>query len=129
MKDNRKDIRALRIHQNAFDFSNLIWSICMKWDYFAKNSIGIQLVRAVDSISANITEGYGRYFYKENLRFCYYARGSFEETADWLRKSLNRNLISDKNIDNVEEFVDKFPKSLNAYINYIRGCINENWIG
>ena len=124
--DKRKNIDDLRIYQEALQFSNLIWSICIKWDYFPKKTIGEQLVRSADSISANIAEGYGRFHYKENLKFCYYARGSFEETKDWINKSQVRKLLPDDKIEQINAFVDKFPKSLNAYIKYIKRSMEND---
>lgn len=49
-------------YKTAFNLSNFVWEIVTKWDYFAKDTIGKQFVKAVDSISANIAEGFGRYF-------------------------------------------------------------------
>jgi hypothetical protein len=43
-------VEDLEIYQMAEDLSDRIWGICIKWDYFAKDTIGKQLVRAVDSI-------------------------------------------------------------------------------
>ncbi len=60
-------VEDLEIYQMAEDLSDRIWEICIKWDYFAKDTIGKQLVRAADSISANIAEGHGRYHFKLNL--------------------------------------------------------------
>jgi four helix bundle protein len=120
-----EDIRDLKVYVEALNFSNLIWEICKDWNNFSKRTVGIQLVRAADSISANIAEGYGRFHYKENLKFCYYARGSFEEVKDWLRKAYPRNLISGKDKDNIENFLTPFVKQLNAYINYIKNCMNS----
>jgi four helix bundle protein len=45
-----------------------------------KWALNQQLRRSSVSISANIAEGYGRYYYQDNVRFCYNARGSLEET-------------------------------------------------
>ncbi len=56
------DISAYKI---AFHLSNYVWDIVIKWDQFAKNTIGRQFVDAVDSISANIAEGFGRYHKKD----------------------------------------------------------------
>jgi len=66
---------------------------CYKWDFFAKDTIGKQFVKLTDSIAANISEGFGRFFYKENRQFGYYARGSLFETTTWLTKAHNRKLI------------------------------------
>jgi four helix bundle protein len=59
-----QDITAYKI---AFDLSNVIWEKVVVWNYFSKDTVGKQLVRAVDSISANIAEGFGRYFKKDNF--------------------------------------------------------------
>ncbi len=43
-----------------------------------------QIRRCTQSIPANIAEGYGRYYYQDNVRFCYNARGSLAETLSHL---------------------------------------------
>lgn len=53
-----RDIDAYRV---AFHLSNYIWEVIIHWDYFEKDTVGKQFIRAVDSISANIAEGFGRY--------------------------------------------------------------------
>ena len=62
----------LHVYQLVMETGEVIWEIVNKWDYFSKDTVGKQLVRAVDSIAANLSEGYGRYSYKENKQFCYY---------------------------------------------------------
>src|SRR5438128_2308749 len=52
------DIESYRL---AFGLSNYVWAIVVTWNYFAKDTVGKQFVRAVDSISANIAEGFGRF--------------------------------------------------------------------
>ena len=121
-----KDIKDLEIYNDALNFSNLIWDICYKWDIFAKKTVGIQLVKSSDSISANIAEGYGRFHFKENLNFYYYSRGSFEEVKDWLRKSYYRNLITETDKIKIEKFISSFPQRLNSYINYIKKSMRSN---
>jgi len=53
---------TLGVYTLAEEFSNDIWFIVDKWTYFQKDTVGKQLVRSADSISANIAEGYGRHF-------------------------------------------------------------------
>lgn len=120
------NIRELDIYNMALDFSNLIWEICITWESFAKNTIGYQLVRSVDSISANIAEGFGRFHYKENLKFCFYARGSLEETQDWLRKAYKRKLLSSDKREKIESFLSIFPQRLNDYIKKIKQYENQD---
>ena len=103
----------------AEELADKVWNICTRWDYFAKGKIGKQLVRAVDSISANLAEGHGRYHFRDRLRFCYYARGSLEETKAWLSKAERRSLMPEEQSP-VKEITEILPKKLNAHIRSIR---------
>src|SRR5246127_2243624 len=89
----------LEVYQLAEAFGDGIWFIVHNWDYFAKDTVGKQMARSADSISANIAEGYGRYHYKENRNFCYFSRGSIIETKGWLKKSKTRKLLSEEQFD------------------------------
>jgi len=78
------DIEAYKI---AFHLSNIVWSIVLKWDAFAKHTVGEQFVEAIDSISANIAEGFGRYNKKDKIKFYRYSYGSVSEGFDWNQKA------------------------------------------
>lgn len=112
-------LEELIIYQMAMKFSEEIWVIVMKWDFFAKDTIGKQMVRAVDSIAANISEGYGRYHYNESKHFCYYARGSLYESKTWLLKAYNRKLISEHDYSQISKELEVIGIKLNNYINSI----------
>jgi len=64
-------LEELQVYQLAMKIGEHIWKIVDKWDYFTKDTVGKQLFRASDSIAANLSEGYGRFHYKENKQFCY----------------------------------------------------------
>jgi len=113
------DIEDLEVYQLAEKLSDVIWNIVLSWERFPKETIGKQLVRAVDSIASNIAEGYGRYHYKENKNFCYFARGSLEETKTWLRKGIRRDLINQSEQKELSDIMERLPKLLNAYIGSI----------
>ena len=76
-----------------------------------------QLVRAADSISANIAEAFGRYHYKDRQKFGYYARGSFEETKSWLRKCYQRELLNENQKEIIIAYVNQMGPKLNSLIN------------
>jgi len=107
------------IYNQADGRSDKVWKIVDSWDFFKKDTIGKQLVRSADSISTNIAEGYGRFFFKENRNFCYYSRGSLLETKNWLGKAFRREIIKEEDYKNLTDDLDKLHKSLNAYIKYI----------
>lgn len=113
-------IEKLEVYFESETFSDEIWDIVIPWDSFRKETIGKQLVRAVDSISANIAEGYGRYYYKESKQFYYYARGSIQETKSWLSKCLRRNLIEKDAANRLIERAGVLLFKLNAYIKFVR---------
>jgi len=121
-------LEDLEVYSLAESFSDEIWAIVIKWDYFVKDTVGKQLVRAADSISANIAEGYGRYHYKENKNFCYFSRGSVIETKSWLKKAKTRELLSEEQYSTAFQTLETIHFKLNAYIKYIgkKGPGNTN---
>lgn len=114
-----KSINNLEIYREAMRIGEAIWDLVADWPFFAKDTVGRQVVRAADSIAANLAEGYGRYHFKENQKFCYYSRGSAQETQTWIEKSVHRNLIPDDAARDLYRDLDTFMKRLNAYIRSI----------
>ncbi len=112
-------LEELKVYQLAMNIGERIWVVVSKWDYFAKDTVGKQLVKSVDSIAANLSEGYGRYHYKENKQFCYYSRGSLYETKTWLKKAHNRSLIADNDFHSLEKDIEAIAYKLNNYIKSI----------
>jgi len=114
-------LEELNVYKLSMEISEKVWDIVIKWDYFVypvkyyedKNSTGMmnilfhgagdtmgkQLIRAIDSVAANLSEGFGRYHYKEVKNFCYYSRGSLYESKTWLTKAFNRKLIQEEDFN------------------------------
>jgi four helix bundle protein len=112
-------LENLEVYQLSLVVGEKIWTIASKWDFFNKDTLGKQIVRSSDSISANIAEGFGRYFYKENRLFCYYSRGSLLETKCWLTKAEHRKLISSEEYVQLINELSSIHKKLNGYIKSI----------
>lgn len=112
-------LEELQTYQLAMDLGERVWVIVDRWNYFAKDTVGKQLVKAADSVAANIGEGYGRFFYKENKQFCYYGRGSLFETKTWLTKAHSRRLITDDEFATFQKDMNVIGIKLNNYINSI----------
>jgi four helix bundle protein len=112
-------LEELKVYTLSMDMAEKIWDIVINWEYFTKDTIGKQLVRAADSIAANLSEGFGRYHFKENTNFSYYSRGSLYETKTWLVKAHNRNLVSDEIFDVFINQIDTIGVKLNNYIKSI----------
>ncbi len=95
----RTNFESLRVYQLAEQLADLIWEIVLEWNAFARDTVGKQLVKAADSVGANIAEGTGRGTYVDNRRFVRIARGSLNETKHWLRRAFKRRLLSAKQIN------------------------------
>ena len=111
-----KTLDDFQVYQLAMELGEEIWQIVIKWDYFCKDTVGRQLVKAADSISSNLSEGLGRYHYRETRNFSYYSRGSLFETKTWLTKSYNRSLITGDQLSTFLKKLDSIGIKINNYI-------------
>ena len=109
------DITAYKL---SFSLSNYVWSVVVKWDYFSRDTVGKQFVEAMDSISANIAEGFGRYSKKDKIWFYRYSFGSLNESLDWNQKSKVRSLLSENEYQHIFSELQKLPKAIHHLINF-----------
>jgi four helix bundle protein len=108
-------LEDLRVLQDAEAIADGVWQQVVAWEPFARDVVGGQLARAVDSIGANIAEAFGRFHYGEKLQFLYYARGSLFETKYWLNRALERRLMA---CEQAQEYVTRLTglaRQLNAF--------------
>jgi four helix bundle protein len=77
---SRTNFENFRVYKLAEELADEIWKIVHRWNTFARDTVGRQIVRCADSIGANIAEGTGRYNFQDNRRFVKTARGSLNET-------------------------------------------------
>lgn len=82
--------------------------------------LGDQILRTARSTTANIAEGYGRFHYLDNAKFCSNARGSCWETVDHLVTASDEDLISKDLLIQGREIAAKAVALLNGYISYLR---------
>ena len=119
-------LEDLDVYNLSIEIADEVWNIVIKWEFLAKDTVGKQLIRSSDSIGANIAEGYGRYFYKENRQFCFYSRGSILETKTWITKAKNRNLITKEQYSNLFSKLEIVHIKLNGYMKFIGRKHNSN---
>lgn len=118
MEKNYLKFDSIDAYNTAFDLSNYIWDIVIRWDNFAKFTVGKQLVESADSISANVAEGFGRYHKKDKIKFYRYSNGSLLESIDWINKSKHRGLISQEEFEIIRKSQEQLPLELNQLIKY-----------
>jgi four helix bundle protein len=111
----RTNFEKLRVDKLAETLADGIWGVVRARDYLAKDTVGKQMIRAADSIGANIAEGTGRGTLQDNRRFIRMARGSLYETQHWLRRAYKRSLLSKQQIASLAPIIGELSPKLNAY--------------
>ena len=116
-----QSLKRLQVWVRAKDFAIKIYKNVLpllpadeRWN------LAQQLRRSSLSISANVAEGYGRFYYQDNVRFCYIARGSLEETLSHLIFAYEVDFISEALYKELENQGDEIDKMLNGYIGYLK---------
>ncbi|MBU2632844.1 four helix bundle protein [Patescibacteria group bacterium] len=108
------ELNDISSYKKSLALSNFVWQIAIKWNHFKKQTVGIQFCKAMDSISASIAEGFGRYGKRDKIKFYHYSLYSAKESLDWNEKSKNRNLISKKQYNYL---LEELKTSQEKYIN------------
>lgn len=88
-------IENLDAYKLARRLSSRSWTVYTTLNREMQRVIGLQFITSVDSVSANIAEGYGRYHYLDKVKFYYNARGSLFEAKHWIELLFERNLLTE----------------------------------
>lgn len=116
MKTNFEKLEVYKLSENLAD---QIWNAVIKWKQFEKDALGLQMIRAADSVGANIAEGNGRFNFADNNRFVRISRGSLYELKHFLRRAYKRQLLTEKEIESIKKIMDVLSPKLNAYLKSI----------
>jgi len=85
-----------------------------------KFNLCMQIRRASVSVTANISEGYGRYNHQECIQFYRIARGSIYELKDHITTCFDLNFIHKPLFDNGLFLIEDAKKTLNGYIKFVK---------
>jgi four helix bundle protein len=107
------------VYRLSEELADAVWEMVLRWSAFAKDTVGKQIVKAADSVGANIAEGAGRGSYQDNRRFVKIARGSLYETKHFLRRAYRRGLIGEPRAHRIKATLDELGPTLNAYLQSI----------
>jgi len=115
--DSFEDLDAWKLSRELkIEISELVKSFPKEEDYKLKD----QLIRCTRSITANIAEGYGRFHFNDNIKFCIQARGSLIETLDHLITANDEKYIDNEKLIYFRQKIKINEKVLNGYISYLR---------
>jgi four helix bundle protein len=85
-----------------------------------KYALSQQIRRSSQSIPANIAEGHGRFYFQENVRFCYIARGSLEETLSHIVYANQVGYIPEMLYKSLAVDGENVNRLINGYIGFLK---------
>jgi four helix bundle protein len=106
------EFRRLRAYELVVALARELNAAVSRWGKFERWSLGIQLMRAADSIGANIAEATGRWHVADQRRILYFARGSLYETEHWVCVAKERGLLA----DDADAEIPELARTLNGLI-------------
>ncbi|MDX1684308.1 MAG: four helix bundle protein [Saprospiraceae bacterium] len=115
-----KGLDELVLWQKARKYRQVIWRFSQHLPDEENFRLKDQLIRASRSVSANIAEGNGRYYFKENIQFCRRARGSLTETYEHLICAFDCRYLDQDQLENILTIHRNLLKILNGYIRYLK---------
>jgi len=122
----QSNLERLEVWQTAMAFVETIYrEVIPQLPAHERFALQEQLQRAAQSIPANLAEGYGRYHLGDQIRFCYIARGSAEETFTYIELAHRLHYISDETHQHTLQDLYRLKQMLNGYIRYLRSRQNN----
>ncbi len=112
-------------YKKSLALSNYVWNIVVDWNWFEKRTVGVQFVTAIDSVSANLAEGFGRFGKKDKIKFYYYSFGSVKESLDWNEKSKIRKLLTKEQCEHILTELQLLPKEIHQLIKFTEERLKE----
>jgi four helix bundle protein len=110
------ELGKLDVYKLSLNLSKDIWEVYVNLSTDLKYNIGNQVIRSIDSIGANIAEGYGRFHYKDSIKFYYNSRGSLWESKHWVYLLYQRKLINQERYEKMLADLELLGKKLNGFI-------------
>jgi four helix bundle protein len=108
------------LYQIAREFRKRIYGLIKQLPTEERYCLAPQMRRAALSITNNIAEGHGRWYYQDNTRFCLISRGSIDETLDDLNVCLDENYTISTSVEALKAQAYELIKRINSYIAYLR---------
>ena len=110
----------LEVWKKARALKNDIASLVKNFPQEEKFRLTDQIIRSSRSINANISEGHGRYTFKDQLHFCLQLRASLSETLNHLIDAYDCSYITKEDLEQLKIKIDEVERLLNGYINFLR---------
>ena len=119
MEANKKFIplQELEVYRMTRRLSSMAWVIYQRLAFQQRNVWGDQMLESVDSVGANVAEGYARFHFSEKARFYYISRASLSEGVDhWIDLGFERGVVFDQEFEQINKIKSDIQVRLNNMI-------------
>ncbi len=118
-------LEELDAWQEARKLCEGIYQLVKQLPSFEEYNIKKHMRESARGVAANIAEGFGRYFYKENLRFYGIARGCLNEVKSDLYVCFDAEFIDQEKLDEHLEKINKTEALLNGLVGSVLSRLND----
>ncbi len=115
-----KTFEELEVWKLARELKNELKELVRKFPAEEKYKLVHQIKRSSRSVGANIAEGFSRFYFKENSKFCLNSRGSLFEILNHLIDAFDENYITNNELEYFRNKILHNIKVLNGYIAYLK---------
>ncbi|WP_288371596.1 four helix bundle protein [uncultured Algoriphagus sp.] len=120
-------LKELDIYILSRQLSAFAWSIYQRLDFQSRKIWGDQMISSMDSIGANIAEGYARFHFLERIRFYYISRASLSESVDhWIDLGFERKIVSSDEYKEIKIISKSLQIKLNHQIKIAYNAKDKN---
>lgn len=123
MEQKNQSVTELEVWKKARMLKNELKDLTNKIPPGEKFRLTDQLIRSSRSITANISEGHGRFTHKDQLHFCVRARGPLPETQNHLFDALDCGIFSATQLDYYKNIAGETGRRLYGYIIFLKNII------
>ncbi len=113
-------LENLKIYVLAERIEIFLHKLTKKYPSDEKYRMVDQIRRASNAVSSNIAEGYGRFSYKEKIRYMHIARGEAYELKQLMIRSYKKDFIKKESSEFLDQKITELIKGINGYIKFLR---------
>src|SRR5207248_10268972 len=123
MEQTRKtygSFEDLEAYRAAREFRKKMYGVTRTVPESEKFNLNIQIRKAALSVTNNIAEGHGRFYYLDNIRLALISRGSVQELMDDLNACEDEGYLPPLEVGRLKHEAAGVLRLINGYVRYLR---------
>src|SRR5207237_4466013 len=110
----------LEVYKAAREFRKKMYGVARRLPDFEKFGLASQIRRAAVSLTNNMAEGHGRYYFADQVRFFLGSRASLQELVDDLNVCDEEKYLQNDEVAELKEKAWRVLGLINGYLRYLR---------